>query len=162
MGRQEVAAYFHAIGRDDLQICDFDTSCATVELAAAAVGVAPELIAKTLAFQLKERPVLIVMSGTARLSNRKFKEAFGEKARMMPHDEALALTGHAVGGVCPFGLKTPLDVYLDESLRKLEYVYPAAGARNNMVRVAVHELPQLLDTANPRLWVDVAEEKQEK
>lgn len=158
MGKAEVAAYFHAIGRDDLQILEFDVSCATVELAAAAIGVAPGQIAKTLSFQLKERMILIVMSGSARLSNRKFKAAFGEKARLAPHEAALALTGHAVGGVCPFGLKTPLDVYLDQSLRKFSHVYPAAGAGNNMVRVAVAELPGLVDTAGGAAWVDVAED----
>ncbi|MBR2783551.1 MAG: YbaK/EbsC family protein [Firmicutes bacterium] len=152
MGKKEVEEYFRSIGREDLKILEFDRSSATVELAAQAVGVAPELIAKTLTYDLKDgRHVIIVASGTARVSNRKFKDCFGCKARMMDHEEALRLTGHAVGGVCPFGLKTPVEVYLDESLKQFEYVYPAAGEANNAVKIRVDEFASLTGGR----WIDV-------
>ena len=152
MGKKEVEEYFRSIGREDLKILEFDRSSATVELAAQAVGVAPELIAKTLTYDLKDgRHIIIVASGTARVSNRKFKDCFGCKARMMDHEEALRLTGHAVGGVCPFGLKTPVEVYLDESLKQFEYVYPAAGEANNAVKIRVDEFASLTGGR----WIDV-------
>lgn len=154
MGKKEVAEYFESIGRSDLQIIEFSQSSATVELAARAAGVAPELIAKTLTYDLKDGShIIIVTSGTARVSNRKFKDCFHCKARMMSHEEALELTGHPVGGVCPFGLKTPIDVYLDESLKKFDEVYPAAGAANNAVKIKVAEFADIAKAS----WVDVCE-----
>lgn len=153
MGRQEVAAWFRARGRQDVTILDFPVSSATVELAAKAVGVAPELIAKTLTYRLKDRDIIIVMSGTARLSNRKFKDTFHCKAKMLTPEEALTVTGHAVGGVCPFGLKTPVKVYLDTSLIAFDYVYPAAGEANNAVKIKVSEFAALCDAE----WVEVTE-----
>lgn len=154
MGKKEVADYFESIGRGDLQINEFSQSSATVELAAQAAGVAPELIAKTLTYDLKDgRPIIIVTSGTARVSNRKFKDCFHCKAKMMSHEEALELTGHPIGGVCPFGLKTPIDVYLDESLKKFSEVYPAAGAANNAVKIRVAEFADIAKAS----WVDVCD-----
>ena len=154
MGKKEVAEYFESIGRSDLQIIEFSQSSATVELAARAAGVAPELIAKTLTYDLKDGShIIIVTSGTARVSNRKFKDCFHCKARMMSHEEALELTGHPVGGVCPFGLKTPIDVYLDESLKRFDEVYPAAGAANNAVKIKVAEFADIAKAS----WVDVCE-----
>ncbi|MBO7667650.1 MAG: YbaK/EbsC family protein [Firmicutes bacterium] len=154
MGKKEVEEYFASIGREDLQIIEFSQSSATVELAAQAAGVAPELIAKTLTYILKDgRPVIIVTSGTARVSNRKFKDFFHCKAKMMSHEEALELTGHPVGGVCPFGLKTPIDVYLDESLKKFSEVYPAAGASNNAVKIRVAEFAAIAGAG----WIDVCD-----
>lgn len=154
MGKKEVADYFESIGRGDLQIIEFSQSSATVELAAQAAGVAPELIAKTLTYDLKDgRPIIIVTSGTARVSNRKFKDCFHCKAKMMSHEEALELTGHPIGGVCPFGLKTPIDVYLDESLKKFSEVYPAAGAANNAVKIRVAEFADIAKAS----WVDVCD-----
>ena len=154
MGKKEVAEYFESIGRSDLQIIEFSQSSATVELAARAAGVAPELIAKTLTYDLKDGShIIIVTSGTARVSNRKFKDCFHCKAKMMSHEEALELTGHPVGGVCPFGLKTPIDVYLDESLKKFDEVYPAAGAANNAVKIKVAEFADIAKAS----WVDVCE-----
>ena len=158
MGKREVEEYFHSIGRDDLQIMEFPTSSATVELAAQAVGVEPARIAKTLSYRLKDRDIVVVVSGTSRISNRKFKDSFHCKAKMMSPEEALELTGHPVGGVCPFGLKTAVDVYLDESLRKFEYVYPAAGASNNAVRIKVSEFAAITGGQ----WVDVTEEPKEE
>ena len=154
MGKKEVAEYFDSIGRSDLKIIEFSQSSATVELAAQAAGVAPELIAKTLTYDLKDGShIIIVTSGTARVSNRKFKDCFHCKARMMSHEEALEFTGHPVGGVCPFGLKTPIDVYLDESLKKFDEVYPAAGAANNAVKIKVAEFADIAKAS----WVDVCE-----
>ena len=154
MGKKEVAEYFESIGRSDLQIIEFSQSSATVELAAQAAGVAPELIAKTLTYDLKDGShIIIVTSGTARVSNRKFKDCFHCKAKMMSHEEALELTGHPIGGVCPFGLKTPIDVYLDESLKRFDEVYPAAGAANNAVKIKVAEFADIAKAS----WVDVCE-----
>ena len=154
MGKKEVAEYFESIGRSDLQIIEFSQSSATVELAAQAAGVAPELIAKTLTYDLKDGShIIIVTSGTARVSNRKFKDCFHCKAKMMSHEEALELTGHPIGGVCPFGLKTPIDVYLDESLKRFDEVYPAAGAANNAVKIKVSEFADIAKAS----WVDVCE-----
>ncbi|MDO4582293.1 MAG: YbaK/EbsC family protein [Bacillota bacterium] len=153
MGKQQVEAFFHQIGRDDLRILEFPVSSATVELAAVAVGAPAAQIAKTLTLRLKERNIIVVMSGTARLSNHKFKEHFGCKAKLLKPEEVLAVTGHNIGGVCPFGLKTRLDVYLDQSLRAFDYVYPAAGEANNAVKIFVDEFDQLIDAS----WIDVSE-----
>ena len=154
MGKKEVAEYFESIGRSDLKIIEFSQSSATVELAAQAAGVAPELIAKTLTYDLKDGShIIIVTSGTARVSNRKFKDCFHCKAKMMSHEEALELTGHPIGGVCPFGLKTPIDVYLDESLKRFSEVYPAAGAANNAVKIRVAEFADIAKAS----WVDVCD-----
>ena len=154
MGKNEVMAWLDGLGRDDLSIMEFPVSSATVELAARAAGVAPELIAKTIACRLKDRDVIVVMSGTARLSNQKFKNTFGCKAKMLTPEEAEAFTGHAVGGVCPFALKTPLPVYLDKSMTAFEYVYPAAGEANNAIKIKVSEFAELCGGE----WVDVTEQ----
>ncbi|MBE9609770.1 YbaK/EbsC family protein [Chitinilyticum piscinae] len=136
----------------DLPIIELETSTATVALAAAAHGVEPGRIAKTLAFRLADRVILLVASGDARIDNRKFKEAFG-KGRMLPAEEVEALTGHPVGGVCPFGLATALPVYLDSSLRHFDEVLPAAGAVHSAVRLSPLHLAEI--TAGS--WVDVCQ-----
>jgi len=153
MGRHEVAAWLKETGRDDLAILEFPVSSATVELAAKAAGVAPELIAKTIACRLKDRDIIVVVSGTARLSNQKFKAAFGCKVKMLAPEEAKEITGHAVGGVCPFGLKTPLEVYLDKSMAAFEYVYPAAGEPNNAIKIKTSEFAGLTGGE----WADLTE-----
>ncbi len=153
MSKELVEAYFEKIGRTDLQIQLFPVSSATVPLAAQALGVAPALIAKTLAFRLKERDIVVVMCGVARLNNRKFKDTFHCKAKMMTPEEAVELVGHAVGGVCPFGVKEGIDVYLDESLKQFEYVFPAAGEANSAVKVQVAEFPALCNGQ----WVDICD-----
>lgn len=156
MGKQEVERYFSRIGRDDLKILEFSQSSATVELAAQAVGVEAAMIAKTLTYVLKDgSPIIVVTCGDQRVSNRKFKDRFGCKAKMMEHDQALRLTGHPIGGVCPFGLKTPMPIYLDESLKRFEFVYPAAGAPNNAVRIKVGEFAELAQAQ----WADLCEER---
>jgi Cys-tRNA(Pro) deacylase len=153
LGKREVQAWLDALGREDLFIREFPVSSATVELAASAAGVAPELIAKTIACRLKDRDVIVVVSGTARLSNRKSKEVFGCKVKMMTPEDAREITGHAVGGVCPFALKTPLPVYLDKSMADFEYVYPAAGESNNAIKIRVSEFAGLCGGE----WVEVTE-----
>jgi Uncharacterized conserved protein len=153
LSKQQVEQWLSTLGRDDLEILEFPVSSATVELAAKAVGVEPELIAKTIACRLKDEVILVVVSGTARLSNKKFKETFGCKVKMLPPDEVIDCTGHAVGGVSPFGLKNPLSVYLDKSMERFEYIYPAAGESNNAIKIKINEFAVLCDGE----WVDVTE-----
>ncbi|GJD48694.1 hypothetical protein OPKNFCMD_1417 [Methylobacterium crusticola] len=137
----------------DLAIVETDASSATVALAAAAHGVAPARIAKTLSLRVADRVLLVVTRGDARLDNRKVKAAFGGKAKMLGPDEVEAVTGHPVGGVCPFGLRAPLPVYCDVSLRAFDEVVPAAGSPNSAVRLAPERLAALAAAA----WVDVCE-----
>lgn len=141
------------LARHGLQMPILETaqSTATVELAAQAHGVEPGRIAKTLAFRLAAGEViLLVARGDARIDNRKFKEAFG-KGRMLPPDEVAAVTGHPVGGVCPFGLAQPLPVYLDCRLQDFDEVLPAAGSTHNAVRIR----PALIAELTGGRWVDV-------
>lgn len=130
---------------------EFPTSSATVELAAAAAGCEPGRIAKTLSFRTSHGPMVVVVMGTARIDNQKFKQQFGEKARFPQGEEVLDLIGHPVGGVCPFALKPGVRVYLDESLKAFDPVYPAAGATNNAVRVSLDDLERVTHGE----WVDV-------
>jgi len=150
MSVESVRAYFI---RNNLpyEIREMNESTETVEKAAAALGVEPALIAKTLAFTLSDRSILIVTRGDARIDNKKFKQYFQTKARMMPMDEVLEITGHPVGGVCPFGLKQELDVYLDESLKQFEKIYPAAGSLNSCIEIT----PDDLFASTQASWVDV-------
>ena len=134
----------------DLRLIEVEESTATVAEAAAALGVEPGRIAKTLAVRVGEEVVLIVARGDARLDNRKCKAAFGARPRMLGAEETLALTGHPVGGVCPFGLATPLSVYCDETLRDFDIVYPAAGSLNSSVEVTPQRLAALVAVG----WVD--------
>lgn len=137
----------------DLEVIELAESTATVALAAAAHGVAPGQIAKTLSLRMKDGIVLVVTRGDARLDNRKFKSHFGVTARMLDASEVEALTGHPVGGVCPFGLAAPLPVYCDISLREFEEVIPAGGAINAAVRIC----PERMATLTGAQWVDVAQ-----
>ena len=139
----------------DLYIIESDASTATVALAAAAHGVAPGQIAKTLSLRVGDRVVLIVAAGDARLDNKKIKAAFGAKPRLLEAAEVAALTGHPVGGVCPFGLATPLPIYCDRSLRDLGEVVPAAGATNAAVRIDALRLAELVGAE----WVDVCQDR---
>lgn len=151
MSLESVRKFFNENGYSDLQIIETEMSTATVELAAKAHGVAPALIAKTMSFGLKDRAILIVTKGDARIDNRKFKDSFHEKAKMLSYDEVLEITGHPVGGVCPFGLKSPMDIYLDISMKEFEYVYPAAGTANSAVKIT----PDRLQEVTRGTWVDV-------
>jgi prolyl-tRNA editing enzyme YbaK/EbsC (Cys-tRNA(Pro) deacylase) len=128
-----------------------EESTATVESAAKALGVEPGRIAKTLAIRAGDHLFLLVARGDARLDNRKCKDEFGARPRMLVPDETLELTGHPVGGVCPFGLRSPLPVYLDVSLRDFEVVYPAGGSLNTSVEVPTQRLFELV----AERWVDL-------
>ena len=129
-----------------------DENTATVQLAAEALGVEPGRIAKTLSFLRGDGAMMIVAEGAARIDNTKFKQAFGFKARMIPAEQVEALTGHAPGGVCPFGRMAGVPVYLDVSLRRYDVVYPAAGDDHSAVRLSLAELEQAVQ---PEGWVDV-------
>ncbi|WP_099188854.1 YbaK/EbsC family protein [Tepidibacter mesophilus] len=133
------------------EVFEMQKSTATVELAAKAHGVSPELIAKTIAVKLKDRSILIVTKGDAKIDNRKYKDEFKTKCTMLKSDEVLDITGHPVGGVCPFGLKNPLDIYLDISIRDFDYVYPAAGSVNSSIKIKPSELEEITEG----IWVDV-------
>jgi prolyl-tRNA editing enzyme YbaK/EbsC (Cys-tRNA(Pro) deacylase) len=150
MSLDSVRAFF-AAWQLDVPIIELDVSTATVALAAEAHGVEHGRIAKTLAFRLADgRAVLLVASGDARVNHRKFKDALG-KGKMLSAEEVVALTGHPVGGVCPFGLAQPLPIYLDVSLRQYDEVLPAAGAVHSAVRLA----PALIAELTAGEWVDV-------
>ncbi|WDP90379.1 MAG: YbaK/EbsC family protein [Desulfobacter sp.] len=127
-------------------------STATVEEAARAHGVDPDQIGKTLSFKIDDLPILIVVAGQAKIDNKKYKKFFSKKAKMLTRDEALLHTGHPIGGVCPFGLKAPVDVYLDVSLKKHLEVIPAAGDPYSSIRLTIEELEK---HSNCKEWVDV-------
>ncbi len=135
----------------DLKIIEHNESTATVELAAKAIGVEPERIAKTMAFKLKDKYILILSQGDAKVDNRKFKDFFSTKAKMLNTEEVLEITGHPVGGVCPFGLKNPMDIYLDVTLKKFDFVYPAAGSPNSAIKLSVEQLEEI----TKGIWIDV-------
>ena len=139
MSIERVRKYFGDLGIAN-KIKEFDVSSATVELAAQALGVEPGRIAKSLSFSVKGRCVVILARGDARIDNQAFKAFFGTKAQMLPADSAEELLGHAVGGVCPFGLNEGVEVYLDKSLCDFDVVYPAAGTSSSAVRLTVEEL----------------------
>lgn len=128
-----------------------DESGATVELAAETIGVNPEFIAKTLAFNVKEKKVLVVTRGDARVDNKKFKQLFKTKARMINSEDVEASIGHPVGGVCPFGVKDDVEIFIDESIRDFEYVYPAAGSKNTALKISPSQIEELTNAS----WVDV-------
>ena len=151
MGCIEVESYFTKKNVPH-KIIYLEESSATVELAAAALGEPPEKIAKTLSFQLKDGSVIvIVVSGTSRIDNHKFKYLFGCKATMLRADEALRTTGHPVGGVCPFALPDDVAIYLDRSLLAFDIIYPAAGSGHSAVRLTPQELAEITGG----IWVDV-------
>jgi prolyl-tRNA editing enzyme YbaK/EbsC (Cys-tRNA(Pro) deacylase) len=152
MSLQSVRDFFSVRGLD-IPIIELETSTATVELAAEAHQVEPGRIAKTLAFRLNDgRVVILVTSGDTRIDHRKFKVVFG-RGRMLSADEVVALTGHPVGGVCPFGLSRPIPIYLDASLHEFDEVLPAAGAIHSAVRISPATLAEVTDGQ----WVDVCQ-----
>lgn len=134
----------------DQRIIEFDVSSATVELAAQAVGCEPARIAKTLSFKVNEHCILIVAAGDAKVDNAKYKAQFHTKAKMLTPAEAEEMVGHAVGGVCPFGVKPGVEIYLDESLRRFQTVYPAAGSSNSAIEVTMDEL----EAYSGGVWID--------
>src|ERR1700748_3168856 len=149
---ESVRAFF-AAHAPEIKIIELADSTATVELAARGHGVQPAQIAKTLSLRIKDRTMLVVTSGTARLNNRKIKDVLGGKPRMLSADEVAAMTGHPVGGVCPFGLATPLPVYCDLSLKAFNEVVPAAGSINSALRIAPERMAELVQAQ----WVDVCD-----
>ncbi|MCX2561195.1 YbaK/EbsC family protein [Acetobacter farinalis] len=152
MSRESVRAFFERHAPDIVPVVLTD-STATVAEAAQALGVQEGQIAKTLALKVGEERILVVMAGTGRLDNRKTKDTFGDRPRMLPADEVLELTSHPVGGVCPFGLPQPVRVFCDISLRAYDDVWPAAGDRNSSVRLTPDRLAALVGAQ----WVDVSQ-----
>ena len=151
MSIQQVRDYFRPLGREG-DILEFPTSSATVELAAQALGVIPARIAKTLSFLVEEHAALIVCAGDAKVDNSRFKAQFHCKAKMLSHDQVPELVGHEVGGVCPFGVKEGVQVYLDESLRRFDTVFPAAGSGNSAIQLTCDELEEYSRSLD---WIDV-------
>ncbi len=160
MSVQAVKEYLKQFNLDD-KVEEFAQSSATVELAAEAAGVIPAMIAKTLTFKVGEKAVLIVTSGDAKIDNRKFKDTFATKAKMLTAEEVVEFTGHAIGGVCPYAIPNEITaenpdgnatIYLDEALKRYEQALPAAGSSNSCVRLTVEELVKSCPNAT---WVDV-------
>lgn len=151
MAIEEVKKYFSEYGIEN-RIKEFDESSATVELAAKAVGCEPCRIAKTLSFIVDGKPILIVTAGDAKVDNQKYKAKFNTKAKMLIPDEVISLVGHAVGGVCPFGIKDGVLVYLDESLKRFDTVFPACGSSNSAIELSISELEKYSKFTS---WVDV-------
>ena len=134
------------------RVMEFSVSSATVEAAALAVGCEEAKIAKTLSFLVGEQPILIVTAGDAKIDNKKYKMEFHAKAKMIPFDNVEEVIGHAAGGVCPFGINDGVDVYLDESLKRFEFVYPACGSGNSAVKLTI---PELELSSGYLKWLDV-------
>ncbi len=155
MAIEKVREYFKTLNIDD-QIKEFDTSSATVELAAQAVGTEPARICKTLSFKTPdERCILIQTAGDTKIKNKKFKEKFGFKAKMLSPDEVIAYTGHAIGGVCAFAIeREDVDVYADESLKRFETVFPACGSSNSAIELTCEDLFKISKTKE---WIDVCD-----
>ena len=152
MSLESVRAFF-AEKAPDITVIESGQSSATVTLAAVAYGVEPARIAKTLSLRVGDRVVLIVASGTSRMDNKKVKALFGGKPKMLGLDEVAEITGHEVGGVCPFGLKTPLAIYCDVSMKAFDIVVPAAGSTHSAVKIAPERMAELTSAE----WVDVCQ-----
>lgn len=151
MSIERVRDYFSSLGIED-RIIEFDTSSATVALAADALGCEPCRIAKSLSFKVSGRAILVIAAGDARIDNSKYKAQFGEKAKMLTLEEAEELIGHAVGGVCPFAVNEGVKIYLDCSLKRFDTVFPACGSSNSAIELTVSELEKLSGSSS---WVDV-------
>lgn len=151
MSIEKVKAYFASVGLAD-RILEFEVSSATVALAAEALHCEPARIAKTLSFVNGDGAILVVAAGDAKVDNARFKAEFGMKAKMLSHEDAVRLIGHAVGGVCPFEVNEGVPVYLDESLKRFDVVYPAAGSSNSGIRLTI---PELEEHSHYQRWVDV-------
>lgn len=152
MSIEKVREYFSRFGIES-RIREFDVSSATVPLAAKALGCEEARIAKTLSFMAGEIPIVIVMAGDARVDNKKYKAAFSTKAKMLSFDEAANLVGHAVGGICPFAVNDCVKVFLDESLKRFETVFPACGSANSAIELTIPELEKY--ASQPVQWIDV-------
>lgn len=151
MSVEKVREYFKKYKIEN-RIQEFEESSATVELAANVLKCEPSRIAKTLSFKVEDKPILIVVSGDMKIDNSKYKAQFNKKAKMLSKDEVLELIGHPVGGVCPFAINNGVDVYLDESLKRFETVYPACGSSNSVIELTIKELEIY---SNYIAWIDV-------
>lgn len=151
MSVEKVRDYLNQYGAGD-RILEFDVSSATVELASKALGCEPCRIAKTLSFLVDGNAALIVCAGDARIDNSKFKQQFHTKAKMLSAQEAESMTGHAVGGVCPFAVNKGVSVYLDKSLKRFESVFPACGSSNSAIKLTIDELEKFSGYTE---WIDV-------
>lgn len=151
MSIERVREYFRKLGIED-RVMEIDESSATVALAAKALGCEEGMIAKTISFSLDGEPILIVTAGDTKIDNAKYKSRFGKKAKMLSHEEAAQLIGHAVGGVCPFAVNDGVKIYLDESLKRFDTVYPACGSSNSMIELTPAELEEY---SKPESWVDI-------
>jgi len=151
MAIEKVREYMKQYNMED-KILEFEVSSATVQLAAEAVGVEPARIAKTLSFIVDDKPILIVAAGDAKIDNHKYKGTFHAKAKMIPAADVENLIGHAVGGVCPFGINDGVVVYLDESLKRFETVFPACGSSNSAIKLTIPDLERISAYTS---WVDV-------
>lgn len=156
MSIEKVRAYFEQMDVAE-RIQEFDVSSATVELAAQALGCEGKRIAKTLSFMTDKGAILIVAAGDVKIDNPKYKMQFGCKAKMLTHEQVAELIGHAVGGVCPFAVNEGVDIYLDESLRRFETVFPACGSSNSAIELTIEELERL---SNANCWIDVCKSKE--
>ena len=151
MALEKVREYFKKYDLDS-RIKEFEVSSATVELAAEAVGVDPEKIGKTLSFMVNDKPVLIVVSGDAKINGTKFKAQFNTKSKMIDTDVVEELIGHDVGGVCPFAINDGVDVYLDRSIKRFSKVYPASGSSNSIIELTIEEMEEHSGYIQ---WIDV-------
>ena len=154
MSIEKVKEYFRQYGMED-RVWEKEHSSATVEEAAEALGCEPQRIAKPLSFQAGDRVVLVVTAGERKIDNKQYREQFGCKAKMLKFEEVEDLVGHAVGGVCPFAVREGVEVYLDESLKRFETVFPAAGSSNSMIELSIEELERYSHSLQ---WVDVCKE----
>lgn len=151
MSIEKAKKHLEAYGFAD-RVIEFEVSSATVELAAKAIGCEPCMICKSLTFMTQSGAVMVLAAGDAKVDNAKYKAFFGIKAKMLSFDEVESLIGHAVGGVCPFGINDGVKVYLDESMRRFEYIYPAAGSSNSAVKLTLDELEKCSGYIS---WIDV-------
>lgn len=158
MSIEKVRDYFSKYNMSD-RILEFSVSSATVELAAKAVNCLPKQIAKTMSFLVNDEPILIVTAGDAKIANPKFKEKFKTKAKMIPFESVEQYIGHKVGGVCPFAINDNVTVYLDESLKRFETVFPAAGSENSAIELTIEELEKYSSFSE---WIDVCKDWQDE
>ena len=151
MAFERAKEYLKGFGLDD-KVLEFEVSSATVKEAAIAANCQEAEIAKTLSFMVEGKPILIVVAGDQKIDNSKYKAEFHTKAKMLAFEEVELLIGHAVGGVCPFGINEDVEVYLDESLKRFETIYPACGSSNSAVKLSIEELER---ASNYKSWIDV-------
>ena len=154
MSIEKVREYFRNYNMED-RVLEFDVSSATVELAAEALNCEPCRIAKSLSFNVNDEAILVIAAGDAKIDNAKYKAFFQKKAKMLSPDEVVSKIGHAVGGVCPFGINEGVKVYLDKSLQRFETVFPACGSSNSAIELTISELEKY---SNFIMWVDVCKD----